>query len=204
MSPPLAGTRANVRSLEALQRLRPALFRFETDLNGVFAMLHQELDRTLEWLDHECPHVWQQRIRTCFDRVAATRTELTRKQMITVAGHRPDCIDEKKAYREAKRNLEHAQGMLQVVRNWSIKAHRAADEYNCQLGRIEQVMTSDIPRMRALLDRIIAAIESYVESNVPLVESHLHLAVTAQSSTEQTPSIDEESRNIPAQGEQQP
>lgn len=157
-------TRANVHSFDAIRRFRGAVVEAETDLVSVLGMLRQELLRTLEWLDHDRPAHWQNQARLCSDRLAAARTQLARRQMITVAGHRPECIDEKKELRLAKQRLEHAHEMIRTVRQWSIKAHRKADEYSCQIGRLEQALLVDIPAMRSLLDRILNALDAYADS----------------------------------------
>src|ERR1700722_15618125 len=146
--------RANVRSLDAIRQFRPAVVRFEDDVMSALSGLRTELNRTLQWLDHDCPAYWQQQIRNGFDNVAEARTTLTRKSMMTVAGHRSDCIDEKKALAKAKQNLEFAQQKLQLCRQWSIKAHRAADEYTARIGRAEQSLGQGIPRLMALLERM--------------------------------------------------
>jgi hypothetical protein len=153
--------RANVRSLDAIRYFRPAVIRFEDDVSAALTGLRTELNRTLQWLDHECPAYWQQQIRAGFDKVAETRTQLSRKQMITVAGRHSDCIDEKKAHARAKERLEEAQAKLRLCRQWSIKAHRASDEYNARLGRVEQSLSQTLPRMQAILEKIILALEAY-------------------------------------------
>ncbi|MGE3314066.1 MAG: hypothetical protein AB7O26_03040 [Planctomycetaceae bacterium] len=162
--------RANVRSFDAIRRFRGAVVAAESDLVAVLGMLRQELLRTLEWLDHDRPAHWQHQARLCSDKLAAARTHLARRQMITVAGHRPECIEEKKELRLAKQRLEHAQEMIRVVRQWSIKAHRKADEYSCQIGRLEQALLVDIPAMRSLLDRILTALDAYADSAPQSVE----------------------------------
>jgi hypothetical protein len=159
--------RANVRSLDAIRQFRPAVVRFEDDVMSALSGLRTELNRTLQWLDHDCPAYWQQQIRNGFDSVAEARTTLTRKSMMTVAGHRSDCIDEKKALAKAKQQLEFSQQKLQLCRQWSIKAHRAADEYTARIGRAEQSLGQGIPRLMALLERMVLALESYAAVDGP-------------------------------------
>jgi hypothetical protein len=159
--------RANVRSLDAIRYFRPAVIRFEDDVAAALTGLRTELNRTLQWLDHDCPAYWQQQIRSGFDSVAEARTQLARRQMMTVAGRHPDCIDEKKALGRAKERLELAQDKLRLCRQWSIKAHRAADEYNSRIGRVEQSMSQNLPRMKVILERIVEALESYSASERP-------------------------------------
>jgi hypothetical protein len=153
--------RANVRSLDAIREFRPSVRRFEDDVMAALSMLRTELNRTIQWLDHDCPAYWQQQIRNGFDSVAEARTTLTRKSMMTVAGHRSDCIDEKKALAKAKQHLEFSQQKLQLCKQWSIKAHRAADEYTARISRAEQSIGQGVPRMMALLERMVLALESY-------------------------------------------
>jgi hypothetical protein len=155
--------RANVRSLDSVQRFRPKVAQFEDDLGSALTSLRQEISRTLQWIDHDCPAYWQNQVRQGFDRVAEARTTLMRKQMITVAGHRAECIDEKKALAKAKQNLDLAQEKVQACRQWSIKAHHAADEYTARVGRVEQAVGKGLPRIKMMLDRMIAALESYAQ-----------------------------------------
>jgi hypothetical protein len=159
--------RANVRSLDAVREFRPAVVRFEDDVMAALTGLRTELNRTMQWLDHDCPAYWQQQIRNGFDTVAEARTQLSRKSMMTVAGHRSDCIDEKKALARAKTQLEFSQEKLRVCRQWSIKAHRAADEYNSRIGRAEQTLAQGLPRLMAILERIMLALESYTAVERP-------------------------------------
>jgi hypothetical protein len=156
--------RANVRSLDSVQRFRPKVSQFEEDLGAALTSLRVEINRTLQWIDHDCPAYWKNQERMGFDKVAEARTQLTRKSMITVAGHRSDCIDEKKALLKAKQNLELAQQKVQACRQWSIKAHHAADEYTARVGRVEQSVGKSIPRIKMMLDRMIAALEDYASA----------------------------------------
>jgi hypothetical protein len=171
--------RANVRSLDAIRQFRPAVIRFADDVMSALSSLRTELNRTIQWLDHDCPAHWQQQIRNGFDHVAEARTQLSRKSMITVAGHKSDCIDEKKALARAKQQLEFAQQKLQTCKQWSIKAHRASDEYTARIGRAEQAITQEIPRMLALLERMVLALESYASVEGPSRTNDFSSSTTA-------------------------
>jgi hypothetical protein len=178
--------RANVRSLDAIRYFRPAVIRFEDDVTAALTGLRTELNRTLQWLDHDCPAYWQQQVRSGFDSVAEARTQLSRRQMMTVAGRHPDCIDEKKALGRAKQNLEQAQEKLRLCRQWSIKAHRAADEYNSRIGRVEQSMSQNLPRMKVILERIVEALESYSASERPSRTDAFNVEVSESAPVEET------------------
>jgi hypothetical protein len=161
------GVEANVRSLDAIRQFRATLIRALDDVSAALASVRQEIGRTLHWIDHDCPAHWQQRVRSGFDQLAEARTQLARRQLMTVAGRHPECIDEKRILRLAKQRLADAQEMIRIVRRWSIQAHRAADEHSSRVGKIEQQLHHDVPRMLALLERILATLESYAALRAP-------------------------------------
>lgn len=155
---------ANVRSIGSIRHFKAALVRYEEEAASALSSLRQDVNRFLDWLEHDRPAFWRQQMRRAHDDVAEARSRLNRKQIITVGGHRPECIEEKQDLQKAKRRLELAQRKIEIVRQWNVKAHQAADDYTAQLGRCEQALTQELPRMTALLERILAALESYAES----------------------------------------
>lgn len=160
---------ANVRSLEAIQQFRVALLRFQEDATASLAGLRQEMDRVLQWLQHDRPHFWQSQIRRCHDNVDHARTALARCRLRSAAGDRPTCIDEQIALQKAKRALEAAHAKLEVVKRWSVKMQQKADEYRSRLGKLEQMLQQDIPKMLALIENMISAIERYAAVSVSSV-----------------------------------
>ena len=70
----------------------------------------------------------------------------------------------------ARADLEAAQQKIQIVRQCSIKTHRAADEYVSRIGRVEQSLAHGVPAMLALIERILNALEDYVEAPASAAE----------------------------------
>lgn len=183
---------ANVRSLDAIKHLRPSVIRIEGDLSQALAALRTELNRTLQWIDHDCPEFWQRQVRESFDRVAQARTELMRKEMITVAGHKADCIEEKKSLQRAKQRLELSQEKIKACRQWSVKVHRVADEFSSKIGRTEQSLAHRIPHLLGLLERIILSLEAYTMTNRPSeVPGHAPVQLDAGAAQESAAPADE-------------
>jgi hypothetical protein len=88
---------------------------------------------------------------------------LVRKQLITVAGHRNECIEEKKAFQSAKQRLESTEEKLRTIRAWSVKLHRAVDEFQSRVGRLEQSVGEGVPRFLGVLERVTASLDAYAE-----------------------------------------
>ncbi len=157
---------AYVTSTEAIARLEASLRRFGDDASMALLTLDQQINRALEWLDHDAPAYWRQQIRKCFDDVARTRTAWENCQLRTVAGDRPSCIEEEKAHRAAKRRLEIATEKPNEVRQWAIKVHREVDEYRGRVGRLRHCLEAEVPRAAALLDRTRSTLEAYAGQRV--------------------------------------
>jgi hypothetical protein len=156
------GEGANVRSLEALIEFRAALVQFEDTSSGALDVLQQQIHRATDWFEHDRPGYWKRRIERSFNEVAETRTAYEMCRLNKVAGHRPACIEEKQAHEKAKRQLQHSQEQLEVARRWVFKIGHEVEEYRGRVGPMRQCLENDVPRMIGVLDRMIAALESYI------------------------------------------
>src|SRR5690606_11622448 len=121
-------TTAKVTDIAAVRAFKAALIEFQEEAASALEMMQMQLHRTLDWVEQERPAYWTKQIQIGFDKVAQTRTELNACQMRTVAGRRPSCIEEKQAYEQAKRRLQHCQEMVGRVKKWSIKLTHESDE----------------------------------------------------------------------------
>lgn len=192
---------ANVRSLEAIQRFRAALIRFADEANSALSSLRQDLDRTVEWIDHDRPRYWQQRMRMGADKVDQARSALARCRMRTIAGRHPTCVDEQVALRKAKHEIEVARQKVEVVRRWKIKLHQEADEYRGQIGVFEQRLYQELPRMVALLEGMLGALEAYVSVPKPTSEASARLTSGGSGVDQPEPESTQTSEPQPADEE---
>ena len=58
-----------------------------------------EIQRAIDWIEHDRPKYWEERVRKGFENIASARANLERCEMQIVAGHTPECRDEKIALR---------------------------------------------------------------------------------------------------------
>ncbi|RMG39238.1 MAG: hypothetical protein D6725_05555 [Planctomycetota bacterium] len=153
---------ANVRSIDALERLRAALLKVQGALTATLEEIDAQCRHFLHWLEQECPGYWRMEIRKGFDRVAEARVALERCRMKRVAGHRPSCIEERKALERARQRLEFSRQQLERVRRWYIAARHEADEFHGRLAVLRQAVEFDVPQATAVLERMLTALEEYL------------------------------------------
>jgi hypothetical protein len=154
---------ANVTSIAAVREFRAALVQFADEAASALGSMSAQIHRALDWVEHEQPPYWQQQIKLAFDEVAETRMRLDTCLLRTVAGQRPSCIEEKQDHRKAKQRLEYCQQMVPRVKAWAVKFRHEADEYRGRMGNLTHMVDVELPRMIALIDSTVVALEKYAE-----------------------------------------
>ena len=157
---------AHVSSVDAIARFAGGVREFEDEARNALIALDQQIQRSLEWLDHEQPLYWQRQIRQQYDEVARARSALENCEMRVVAGDRPSCIEEEQALRKAKQRLQRALEKPDEVRQVAIRIHREVDEFRAKTAGLRHLVEGDIPRVLALLERTLSALEQYTERAV--------------------------------------
>ena len=164
---PRSAHSADVASIPAIREFRVALIKFQEDSRSSLELLQIEIQRVLQWIEHDRPAYWTNQTRRAFDLVAQTRTALNTCQMRTVAGRRPSCIEEKQAYAAAKRRLQHCQEQIRRVKQWGVKLHQERDDFRGRMSAFSRVLDQNVPQMSALLERISTTLEDYAEMTNP-------------------------------------
>lgn len=164
---------AKVHSVDALKLLRVALIKYAEEVAGALGIMHQESLKLNQWVSHDQPAHWKKQIQVGFEKVSQARAQLAKAKLKTVGGRKPDCFEEKKALRKAKEFLAHAQKQVEVVRHWAGKIQQESDEYRGRLGRLERMASLEIPRMIALLEKMVIAIEEYIAVQAAVTDDPL-------------------------------
>lgn len=164
------GHAAKITTIDAPRALANVLHQFQHEATTALEEIAQEIQRAVEWVQHDCKHYWIEQIRLSQQAVTEARVNLERRQMMTVADHRPSCYDEKKALELAKQRLALAQERLEAVRHWSYALNHAIHEYKGGVGGFVHWLESDLPRALAALDQIMTSLESYVALAPPSAE----------------------------------
>lgn len=188
------GQSVKVGSVESLRGLKLALEKFGEEALAVVTGMDMETRRAWHWLDREMPAFWQGRIKRLEFEHAEAKNALFRKKL-QAAGTDHAAYDtaEKELVRRLDKQLEQARAKLEMVRRWRPQLERALDEYNARVRGMRDQVEGGVERHMELLDRMVAAIESY---------SALHVPVTGPARGSETKPADE--AEAAQQGEQQP
>lgn len=154
-------TPAQVRSTDAIEALRLALVKFQERVQNALDTLDGELHRTSNWVEHDRPAYWKQQTHDAEDAVHAAKLDLERCLMMTVAGERPACREQKAALVAAKARRAYCQEKSEAVRRWQRNFRHEQFEYDGRIGQLRRLLELGVPKSAVLLKTILRRLDEY-------------------------------------------
>lgn len=161
----------NVHSVEAVDNLRSAYSRFQTEAQETLQAAEQEIHRTEGWLQERLTY-WiteeqrrQEELRLAT--AALTRCEASGyRDPKTGAYYKPACTAEKQAVLRTKAQLQEAQQRLKDVQTGIRMVGQAVDTYHIQAQRTTRLLSSSFPNAISFLTSKIADLQAYLSGGV--------------------------------------
>ena len=175
-----------VDSILVLEDFRASLTEFAKDAQDALSAAEMEIRRTSDWLQQQL-RLWQSKVRVYQDEVSQAKNDLARRKLFKEFGRTPDCTIQEEALREAKARLKHAEEKVHNCKHWLHVLPREVLEYEGQARQLMGVLSADVPRALALLERKIDDLEAYLAVAPPSMTAPAP-AGTTSSSTPGTPS----------------
>jgi len=163
------GSRANVKSIDAIHRFRADLRTYEDSLRQTLDMLSAELKRAVDYFESDRATYWPAQARRASDRVAAARINLERCEVTTNPDERPSCHEEKKALERAKQRLLETEQKVKATRKWVRIVKQEVEALQTRLARVTYLAASELPRGNVLLSRLAQRLERYAGRTVDSV-----------------------------------
>ena len=157
-----------VEEFEVFGQFRAALLKFAQAADSALTNVEAEISSTRTWLENEQRTYWENQLRKRTEAVSKARDAVRQKKLYKdVAGHTPNAIEEEKALRKCMLACEEAQQKIEAVRKWVPRLEREAGLYRGGVAHLSRTLSDDIPRAVALLDRLAATLEQYVQIEAP-------------------------------------
>ena len=163
---------ANVQSIEAIHEFRIKLITFQQQVNDAVMTMQEQVYVALEWIENDRPRHWDREVLKSYDSIASARVALETAQMRKeFAGYRPSLIEEKTALREAKQRLTWCQKKVELVKRVGINLRHEIDEFHGRMGRLQQLVENDLPKMIGLLESMLNSLEAYADVQTKLQDA---------------------------------
>lgn len=154
---------ARVSSINALKDFKRALGSFATVVNNALGEAQADLQRTAWWVQHDQMSHWQAQKRKRTAQLALAKSELFRAQVAS-DDQRVSATLERKAVDKAQHMLDEAERKLENVKRWGRMLEREVILYKGHSQQLARAVEGDVPRALARLDKMVAALEKYVEA----------------------------------------
>jgi hypothetical protein len=157
---------ANVASLEALREFRVSLCSFGEDAREALVSVDMEIRRAVDWL-HDQLKLWQNQVKAREHKVAEAKIVLNRKKISRVFGRHPDTTQEEEDLRKAVTRMREAEHKVERCRRWGPQLTHAIGEYEGPARQLGGQLDAELPKTLAALDRMLDALEQYVQLVAP-------------------------------------
>jgi hypothetical protein len=156
---------AKVISVDAIKHFRAALIKFAEHVNAALGNADSDVNRALTWLDTDAKSYWQSETRKAQTKLAQAMEALRMKTLYkSIDGTTPSAVDEKKEVAKWKARLEVCQQKQVNVQRYTNMIQRETVMYKGAVQRFATTIQSGVPRGVAKLDRVMAAIDRYLQA----------------------------------------
>lgn len=164
----MSAERADVRSIETIDRFRVNLVEFIDAGRGALTEAESDIEKTIGWLDRDRGPHWTRQIRKRQELVSRAKSELYRKQtQASAKDSRPSVVDEKRALRRAIERLEEAQRRQQATKRWIRTLQRELALYKGNVSSLSATLDRDLPHAVGLLKKMTENLEQYLALSPP-------------------------------------
>ena len=153
---------AKVLSVEALEEFKVTLCKFVDATRDALSSVDMEVNRMIDWLEHEQPAFWRGQIRQRREAVSQARADLQRKKLAGISGGKATLVEEKKALKRAEQRLEEAEQKIDVLKRWARVVRKSAGEYESRARSLDHLIEGEPPGFVHRLEQIIANLDAYV------------------------------------------
>jgi len=152
---------AQVHSIEAIERFYIALAEFESKVQATLDTLDGELQRAVDWLQHDAPAHWKQQEKVAANAVHQAKLDLEHCLAYPIAGEHPACREERAALKKAQLRWDYCREKRERVKHWQRVLHHELYEYQGRVGHLRKLLETDLPKARARLRQIVRRLDAY-------------------------------------------
>ncbi len=163
---------ARVSSIDALKQFKQALGQFATVATSALDEAQADVQRTAWWIEHDQLSHWQIQRRKRGTKLAQAKSELFRAQVAS-PDQRVSATLERKAVEKAEALVDEAESKIAAVKRWGRALEREILLYRGQCQQLARALEGDLPQALLRLDRMVEALEKYVQLAAPTSEPRM-------------------------------
>jgi hypothetical protein len=158
--------RANVTSIESVERFRGRLVEFGKELQDALSGIEMHIRRTFDWLDEQAKH-WKLEIRKREEEVTRAKIELQSRKAMCKDGRGPGTTDQEKALRKAQTRLKEAEEKAKNCKKWVPLLQHEVHEYHGPARLLGSFVETEFATGLAILKQKLAELDAYLSIAAP-------------------------------------
>jgi hypothetical protein len=180
---------ARVTSIETVRDFRAHLIEFGTKARDTLSAIDMQIRRAIDWLG-ERQKYWHHEIKVRQEEVVRAKIELEQRKNMGKDGRGPGTTDHEKRLRQAQARLKEAEEKEAGCKRWRPLLEHAVREYQGPARGLAGALEADLVQALALLERKLAALDSYLALAPPSVGEPLPGGISDQESVPAEPSVE--------------
>lgn len=156
----MAGQRAHVTSVEALEAFRISLILYVSKARPGLEDVSADVLRTKLWLENEQRMHWEGQVRHRTKRLEQSEQALSSARMSNL---REATTTEQMAVRKAKASLEEAEAKLKLLKYWNREFESRVEPLARQLEKLHTFLANDLLHAEADLAQAVSTLSAYAE-----------------------------------------
>ncbi len=156
--------KANLHSIDALERFRSALIVFRSRTQNRLDEVSDTVHRTQIWLSHDQRIYWQNEIRKRREKLNQAEQELMSARLSSL---RQNLSGQTSAVHKAKIQLQEAETKLRAVAEWDRNLEPRTSSQLHRVSALRSMLETELPKAIAYLTRMQNLLAEYSESAIP-------------------------------------
>jgi hypothetical protein len=184
---------AKLISIDAVRELAVAVRLFAADIIAAVDELDSNVHRAVEWIEYDRPDYWKHEVRRAWERVGEARADLEKALTYRkVAGHTPDCRQERLILEKAKSHAESSEQVHRSLPQWEHRIDHAVRELTGARSLVMDWLRGDLPKALAALEQMGLALEAYAAASGPATAEPVSPAPPVPAASAAQPHADRE------------
>ena len=157
---------AKVSSLDAIREFKVAVQSFAEDATVALSEATSDAQRSLWYITHDCKAHWQRELKKRTEKLSQAKAELFKKQMET-NDTRTSAVVERKNVARWEAGVNQAEEKLRAIKRWTTELERQFMMFKAGVQGISNIVAGDLPNAAARMQRMILALEKYIQLQAP-------------------------------------
>jgi hypothetical protein len=159
---------ANIDSPDVLKEFRSELIKFEGSCRQAVFGVRSDLNRALQWLQHDQLSHWKEELRKSNELVLQTRSQYILARHGADALRKPSYVEEAKALRKAEMRKDEAERKIMMVKKWAATLEQQGEKLMGPINQLSISLDTSFPQALARLEIMIRSLEDYFRDHTPV------------------------------------